>query len=275
MAKVSNPTGKTGRRGVHYVSPGHTRVIYEDRVLDVKFKETPLQFGEKICGKEVRENNMAYVDDATARKYTNLYYDSVEKRRSAGAKKAAKTRNDARKEAVKGMRAELSASGVKIPRGSTDKQVAYMFKKLQAEGADALKASAKGKKKTAKKGTAKGTAKKTASAKPAPASAYPSTIEELQEANARQKRRAGSAPTMVGGKQANTYRSDLNVIKKAGYPLARGDNGAPFKNPGEPGWKDDAQFAHTVAVVLRAKAKGARNTDFVLKQNGGVMVFGA
>ena len=274
MGRVSkpNPTGITGRRGVHYVSPGHTRVIYEDRVLDERFTESADEFAKKIRSKAVMNNDNAYVDAGTFKKYNEMYEKKVDKARKKAAEKAAKTRNDARKEAVKGMRAELSASGVKIPRGSTDKEVAYMYRKLQTEGADALKGTAK-KRKTAKKGTAKGTAKGT-SKKTTPVNEYPSTIEEIKEANARQ-RRAGSSPAMVGGKLANTYRSDLNVIKRAGYPLARGDNGAPFKKPGEPGWKNDAQFAHEVAVVLRAKAKGERSTDFVLRQNGGVAVFGA
>ena len=39
--------GKTGKRTTQYVGPGHTRVRYSHRTLDIRFKETDAQFKAK------------------------------------------------------------------------------------------------------------------------------------------------------------------------------------------------------------------------------------
>lgn len=44
----NNPDGHTGKRSVRYVRPGLTQVIYEDRILDIKTKETGPEFASKV-----------------------------------------------------------------------------------------------------------------------------------------------------------------------------------------------------------------------------------
>lgn len=45
----NNPYGHTGKRSVKYISPNHTQVIYEDRVLDIKTTgETGPEFASKV-----------------------------------------------------------------------------------------------------------------------------------------------------------------------------------------------------------------------------------
>lgn len=47
--KLASKPGTTGVRTVQYVAPGHTKINYASRILDVRFKETPEQFKSKVA----------------------------------------------------------------------------------------------------------------------------------------------------------------------------------------------------------------------------------
>lgn len=121
--------GNTGQRAVHYIGPGHTRAIYEDRILDIRFKESARKYYNKV-------KNIGY-DNPKA--YAELPLDVVEKvemekyaTRSSGAKKGAQTRKANRIQGLKDKKAEGSITreeeirlynlqGRKLPKRLLDK----------------------------------------------------------------------------------------------------------------------------------------------------------
>lgn len=107
---VANPRGNTGRRGVHYVSPGHTRVIYEDRQMDIHFKETPSEFVKKVRHAKSANPGMMYVDESSFKKLEDKYLDRVDANRKKGAKKAAATRKKKKGASAKGKGSVKGAS---------------------------------------------------------------------------------------------------------------------------------------------------------------------
>ena len=261
---VSNPTGKTGRRGVHYVAPGDTKVIYEDRVLDVRFKESPMEFAKKINQANVRNNNMAYVDDATAKKYADKYYDYVEKQRSKGAKAGAKTR----KANVTARRKVLKDAGVKIPRKATDKAINDLFNTYSKSGSADANARAKALAGAKKKKTTK-TTKKTVRTSPM-------TPDEIIEANRQKKANQITAkqtskrgPKSKADVAKERYEANLQFLQDNGYPRAD-PRGRPFAKPGARGWQADAKFVAEAVDILTNRKSGY----YVLRSNGGIMIIG-
>ena len=45
---LKSKPGTTGVRTVQYIGPGHTRVDYNNRILDIRFKESPKQYKAKV-----------------------------------------------------------------------------------------------------------------------------------------------------------------------------------------------------------------------------------
>lgn len=98
---VGNPTGKTGNRAVHYIGPGHTRVIYEDRILNIRFKETPQQYINKVMG---RQSTNSYAEITP--EMWDARDEAIAKKRAKGAKKGVKTRKANRIQALKNKKAD-------------------------------------------------------------------------------------------------------------------------------------------------------------------------
>lgn len=66
--KLASKPGTTGVRTVQYVAPGHTKVNYASRILDVRFKETPEQFRRKVIrasGKKDGKDSIYVSKDAS------------------------------------------------------------------------------------------------------------------------------------------------------------------------------------------------------------------
>ena len=98
---MSNPDGNTGKRSVKYVSPNHTQVTYNDRVLDIRTTgETPEEFASKVkaaTGKVPRgykTKAQAYKERRAAQAKKRA---AEEKARKAAAKKGAGSKGTGRK----------------------------------------------------------------------------------------------------------------------------------------------------------------------------------
>lgn len=66
--KLASKPGTTGVRTVQYVAPGHTKINYASRILDVRFKETPEQFRRKVIrasGKKDGKDSIYVSKDAS------------------------------------------------------------------------------------------------------------------------------------------------------------------------------------------------------------------
>lgn len=158
MSDVPNPDGKTGRRAVNHVSPNHTRIIYENRVLNVYTDSDDEQaFREKVWkgqrDPEVKElNKSKYVRVRFGHKIVymtpaeyEVYKDKEEarKRRAAQEKaEKAKAREKARAEKAKALEKERA-----------DKAKARAKAKAEREKAREKERAAKAKAKAKAKGT--------------------------------------------------------------------------------------------------------------------------